>query len=117
MDVPTRLLLKLANNTSAYCQKTNAAGDNFKVISFEFDCKLLMRACAYICVQKAAWRYRVLLGNHRLFTDAEVLGLYKTHVLSVVEYRALAVYHAASSTFESLTSVVMARRVSTSELD
>ena len=98
---------------------TDAAGDNFKVLGIEFDPKLSMLGCIQTCLHEAAWRYRSLLRTHRFFTDAELLGLFKAHVLSFVEYRAPGVYHAASSNLASLNAVLSSflRNVGICEID
>ena len=78
-----------------------------------------MVACIQTCVHEAAWRYRSLLRTHRVFSDAELLGLLKAHVLSFVEYRTPAVYHAASSNLAPLNAVLSSflRNVWISEID
>ena len=76
---------------------TDGEGDNFKVLGIEFDPKLSMRSCVQSCVQEAGWRYRSVLRTYRFFTDAELVGLFKAHVLSFITYRTPAVYHAAWS--------------------
>ena len=98
---------------------TDAAGDNFKVLGIEFDPKLSMVACIQTCVHEAAWRYRSLLRTHRFFSDAELLGLFEAHVLSFVEYRTPAAYHAASSNLVPLNAVLSSflRKVKISEID
>ena len=78
-----------------------------------------MRACVDTCVREAAWRYRTLLRTHRFFTDAELVGLFKAHVLSFVEYRAPGVYHAAASMLRPLDRVLSSFlwKVGISEID
>ena len=98
---------------------TDAEGDNFKVLGVEFDAKLSMRACVQSCVHEAGWRYRTLLRTKRFYTDGELLGLFKAHVLSFVEYRTPGVYHAASSTLAPLDRVLSSflRQVGVTEVD
>ena len=78
-----------------------------------------MRACVDTCVREAAWRYRTLLRTHRFVTDAELVGLFKAHVLSFVEYRTPGVYHAAASILLPLDRVLSSflRKVGISEID
>ena len=85
---------------------TDGEGDNFEVLGIEFDPKLSMRSCVQSCVQEAGWRYRSVLRTYCFFTDAELVGLFKVHVLSFLEYRTPAVYHAASSTLLQLNNVL-----------
>eukprot|EP00959_Pyramimonas_sp_CCMP1952_P268408 5612000-Pyramimonas_sp.AAC.1 len=42
------------------------------------------------------WKMRRFLRARRFHADAELICLFKTHVLSCVEYRTSAVYHASS---------------------
>ena len=85
---------------------TDAEGDNFKVLGLEFDAKLSMRACVQSCVSEAGWRFRTLLRTQRFYNDTELIGLFKAHVLSFLEYRTPGLYHAASSTISSLDRVL-----------
>ena len=57
-------------------------GEDFKVLGLEFDAKWSMRKCVQTCVVEASWRFRSLLRTQRFFTDADLIGLFKSHVLS-----------------------------------
>jgi len=46
-----------------------------------------------------------LVRTRRFHIDAELVGLYKAHVLSYIEYRTSAVYHASSSVLSPLDAI------------
>ena len=56
-------------------------------------------------VNESTWKLRTLLRAQRYYTDADLTILYKDHMLSFLEYRTPAVYHALSSTLSRLDSV------------
>ena len=66
-----------------------------------------------------SWRFRSLLRTKRFFRDSELVGLFKAHILSFVEYRTAGIYHAASSTLASLDKVLSSflRKVNVSDKD
>ena len=72
-------------------------GEPFKILGLQFDTKLNMRGCVDSCVVEAGWRLKTLMRTHRFFTDVELLGLFKAHILSFIEYRTPGIYHACSS--------------------
>ena len=98
---------------------TDAEGEDFKVLGIDFDAKLTMRHCIQTCVAEAGWRYRTLLRTRRFYNDSELVGLFKAHILSFVEYRTPGVYHAASSNILALDRVLsnFLRQVNVSELE
>ena len=56
-------------------------------------------------VTEAGWKLRTLLRTQRYYTDADLIVLYKSHVLSYLEYRTPAVYHATRSVLDKLDEV------------
>ena len=58
------------------------------------------------CVNEASWRLRTLLRTQRYHTDAELLLLFKSHILSYLEYRTPAVFHACTSVLHPLDRVL-----------
>eukprot|EP00969_Alexandrium_andersonii_P323645 14299497-Alexandrium_andersonii.AAC.1 len=58
-----------------------AAGANFLLLGIEFDCKVLMHDAVRECVAECGWRLRALRSTRRVRTDAELVHLYKAHVL------------------------------------
>ena len=58
------------------------------------------------CVASASWRVYSLLRTRRFHTDAELINLFKAHVLSFIEYRNCAISHASTSVLAPLDDVL-----------
>ncbi len=101
-----RVSFDAGKESFAVLSSTEPEGENFKVLGLEFDPKLSMRFCVQSCVSEASWRFRSLLRTRRFYNDAELVGLFKAHVLSFLEYRTPGVYHAASTTLLPLDRVL-----------
>ena len=82
------------------------AGEAFKVLGITFDTALCMRDCAHECAVEAGWRQRTLLRTHRFYNDAELVNLFKAHVLSFVEYRTPALYHSCSTVLAQVDRIL-----------
>eukprot|EP00959_Pyramimonas_sp_CCMP1952_P191942 4013372-Pyramimonas_sp.AAC.1 len=77
--------------------RSRPAGDGFKLLGVHFDTSLLMEVAIDRCVSGASWRLYSLLRTRQFHSDAELVGLYKAHILSYISYRTSAVSHASSS--------------------
>ena len=53
----------------------------------------------------ARWKLRTLIKTKRYYNDAELVLLYKAHLLSFIEYRTPAVYHATREFLERLDRI------------
>ena len=79
--------------------------DSFKLLGVPFDTGLSM-ACAIVeIVSAAGWKLRTLLRTRRFYTDADLVVLYKAHLLSYLEYRTPAIYHATRVVLGRLDAV------------
>ena len=85
--------------------RSSPDGDIFKHLGVPFDCKLLMHEAIDHCARESGWRTRGILHCRRFYTLRELFLLYKSHVLSFIEYRAPAISHAASSALSLLDCV------------
>ena len=56
-------------------------------------------------VSAAGWKLRTLLRTRRFYTDADLVVLYKAHLLSYLEYRTPAIYHATRAILSRLDAV------------
>ena len=56
-------------------------------------------------VSAAGWKLRTLIRTRRFYTDADLVVLYKAHLLSFLEYRTPAVYHATRVCLRRLEAV------------
>jgi hypothetical protein len=84
---------------------THAEGPDFKLLGVMFDCQLTMAEAVRETAQEASWKLRTLLRTGKYYCDSEVMLLYKSHVLSYVEYRTPAVYHATDTVLAALERV------------
>ena len=85
---------------------TNPEGDAIRLLGVDFDGKLQMGMAIGACVDEASWRLRTLLRTRRFHTDAELLLLFKSHILSYLEYRTPAIYHACETVLTPLNRVL-----------
>ena len=69
--------------------------------------------------QRAGWKLKTLLRTRRFFSTKELVSLYKSHVLPVLEFPTPAVFHAATSVLELLDKIQrrFLREVGLTEVD
>ena len=75
---------------------------NFKLFGVPFDTAFNMKDAVAEIVGAATWKLGVILRTARFFTDAELLLLYKSKLLSFLEYRTAAIHHACDTTLRPL---------------
>ena len=63
-----------------------------------------MRAAVEELVSEASWKTASIVRSGRYFNDAELVNLYKSQLLSYVEYRTAASYHACDSILAPLNN-------------
>jgi len=85
---------------------TDPQGDPFEILGVEFDLKLQMGLAVHACATSASWRLKTLLRTQRFYNDAELICLFKAHVLSYVEYRTPAIYHAATTVLRPIDHIL-----------
>ena len=80
-------------------------GDSFRILGILWDTKLTMLAeCQEVAV-RAGWKLKTLLRTKRFFSLKDMVRLYKSHVLPILEFPTAAVFHAATSVLELLDKV------------
>jgi hypothetical protein len=84
---------------------TEPLGDTFKLLGVTFDGALTMVDAVAEVVNAAGWKLKTLLRTRRFYTDAELILLYKSHLLSFIEYRTPAIYHARRDVLARLDAV------------
>ena len=55
--------------------------------------------------REAGWKLRTLLRSSRFNTDAKLVDVYKSKLLSYVKYRTAAIYHATDILLKPLDAV------------
>ena len=64
------------------------------MLGASFDPELSMADATEELVSAASWKLRTLIRTRRFYTHADLVVLYKAHLLSFIEYRTPAIYHA-----------------------
>jgi hypothetical protein len=85
--------------------RTKATPGSFKLLGVDFDTKLLMERAVQGLVKECNWKFKSLLRTRRFLSGKHLIDLYKARILSYIEYRTPAVYHANSSLLFSLDRV------------
>ena len=83
----------------------DASGTTFKLLGILFDDGLAMSDAVSQLVCEAGWKIKSLLRTRPYFSDAELIILYKSHLLGFLEYRTPAIYHATRTILEQLDAV------------
>jgi hypothetical protein len=77
--------------------RTDPWGQNFKLLGVVFDCRLNMESAICTLAGKVRWKLLMLLKSRRSFGTADLVLQYKQQVLTYIEYRTAAIYHATST--------------------
>jgi hypothetical protein len=85
---------------------TDPEGDNFRMLGVTFDRTLTMADAVEELVASASWKLGTLIRTRRYYTDADLIILYKSQLLSFIEYRTLAIYHACRAVLVKLDMVL-----------
>ena len=84
---------------------TDPLGDGFRMLGVNFDEELTMADAVADVVTAAGWKLRTLLRTRRFYNDSDLIVLYKAHLLSFLEYRTPAIYHATRAVLQRLDAV------------
>ena len=76
-----------------------------KLLGIDFDNKLQMGSATHKCATKAALKTRALLRSRRFYNHVDLIMLYKSHVLSYIEYRTAGIHFATTSVLIELDDV------------
>ena len=80
-------------------------GEHFELLGVRFDCKLIMSETVHLLAKDCCWKLTAILRTGKFNTGADLVNSYKAQVLSVLEYRTAAIYHACSSALEELQRI------------
>jgi hypothetical protein len=75
------------------------------MLGVPFDPQLLMADAVSEIVSAAGWKLRALMRTRRFYEISDLIALYKAHVLSYLEYRTPAIYHATRTVTTRLDNV------------
>ena len=77
-------------------------GPSFRLLRVPFDNALSMRDAVAELVGEASWKMASILRTACFFTDGELVNLYKSQLLSYLEYRTAAIYNACNTVLAPL---------------
>jgi hypothetical protein len=77
--------------------RTSPYGADFKLLGVVFDCQLDMQNAIKTLAGKVKWKIVMLLRSRRSFSTEDLVIQYKQQILSYIEYRSAAIYHATST--------------------
>ena len=80
-------------------------GECFKLLGVIFDVGLTMETALHDIAREASWRLATILRTSRCFCTRELVGLYKSRILSYIESKTAAIYHACDSHLAHLDRV------------
>ena len=80
-------------------------GGPVKLLGISFDAKLIMHSAVHQCCVKVSWKLKTLLRVKRLYNMTDILMLYKSHILSYIEYRTPGVHFASTSVLDELDNM------------
>ena len=78
---------------------------SFRILGIEFDGKLSMHCAIAEMVQAVKWKVVMVTRSRRYYNDAELVCMYKAHILSFVEYRTAAIFHATQTELETVDRI------------
>ena len=80
-------------------------GDPFNLLGIRFDCKLLMTDTVLELAKDCRWKLNAILRTQRFNNGLQLMTLYKAQLLSYIEYRTAAIYHACQHSLDALERV------------
>ena len=85
--------------------RTKPYGTSFDLLGIHFDCKLVMSSTVEDLAKTCRWKLKAILRTGRFNSGMSLVNLYKAQLLSFIEYRTAAVYHACDSSLALLDEV------------
>jgi hypothetical protein len=77
-------------------------GDDFKLLGVIFDNRLDMDVAVKTLAGKVRWKIQMLLRSKRSFNVEDMMVQYKQQILSFIEFRTGAIYHASATVLRQL---------------
>ena len=65
-----------------------------------------MTQAIHDCAVQVSWKMRTILRTRRFYNDSELVLCFKAHVLSYIEYRTPAFYHACATALQPLDRIL-----------
>ena len=77
-------------------------GDGFKMYGIKFDPGLYMSEAVNRLYSEASWKLSSILRTSRFFSTGHIVYLYKTKVMSYIEFRTAAIYHSSANLLQRI---------------
>ena len=90
----------------AILSTTEPYGAPFRMLGLLVDSQLHMGCAIRECAHEASWKLRTLLRTRRVHTTSDLFLLFKSHILSYLEYRTPAIYHAAATVLDPIDRIL-----------
>ena len=102
MGAASEVAFDLGTESKHVISHVSPEGDGFRILGAGFDCRLVMGEAVREVVTDISWKLRTVLRSRRFHTVQDMVDLYKSRVVSYVEYRTVALYHASDSVLKPL---------------
>ena len=89
-------------NMHVLAPQGKGAGDDFKLLGIIFDSALSMENELRNLVRNVRWKNQSVLRCKKFFSTHDLVNLYKSQVLSYIEYRTPGIYHACNTHLDRL---------------
>ena len=77
-------------------------GEDFKILGVRFDCRLTMANAVHELVSEMRWRISTFMRPHKYHSTVGTINMYKAKVLSFIECRTPAIFHACPSMLQAI---------------
>ena len=88
-----RVVFDASKESFHILSRSRPYGGNFKLLGITFDPKLSMYVAVHECVGAANWKLQSLLRTRNFYNDGEMVQIFKSHLLSFIEYRTTVIAH------------------------
>ena len=101
-----RVTFDAAKESFHIMSRSKPHGDNFRLLGITFDPKLSMYSAIHECVGAVNWKLQTLLRTLRFHNDRGIIQIFKSHLLSFIEYRTVAISHCSPSSLEPVNDLL-----------
>ena len=101
-----RVIFDAAKESFHIMSRSKPHGDNFRLLGITFDPKLSMYSAIHECVGAINWKLQTLLRTLRFHNDRGIIQIFKSHLLSFIEYRTVAISHCSPSSLELVNDIL-----------
>ena len=104
--VKNRVCFDASKESHHIFNKSSSLAPPFRLLGINFDTKLMMAPAIFECVSICNSKLQALLRARKYYNDGDVLQLFKSHVLSFIEYRTTAIAHASPILLEAVDDIL-----------